>query len=90
MRSISDILRIEKYFVWKIEKYLVWERDLALLENHIVTEIPDDVSVVEVNSQNIDDVREFRGESVLQEFRKFYADGCQGVYAYLEGVVIGH
>ena len=81
VKFMSRILRIEKYFIF--------ERDLGLHENRVVPEIPDDVSIVEVNSENIDDVREFRGESVLQEFREFYNDGCIGVYAYLEGVVVG-
>ena len=82
VRFISRILRIEKYVIFK--------RDLAMHENRVFPEIPDGVSIVEVNSQNIEDVREFRGEWVLQEFRKFYAvDGCYGAYAYLEGVVIG-
>ena len=34
--------------------------------------------------------RAFRGEPVLQEFQNFYANGCYGAYAYLEGIVIGH
>ncbi len=76
MRFISRILK----------RYIIFKGDLVMEE----TEIPDDVSIVEVNSQNIEDVLEFRGESVLQEFRKFYTNGCQGAYAYLEGVVIGH
>jgi len=81
-KLISHILRIEKY--------IFRERSLPMFENHVLSKIPDGVSFVEVDSQNIDDVREFRGESVLREFRKFYAAGFHGVYAYLEGVVIGH
>jgi hypothetical protein len=63
---------------------------LTTYENRVFSEIPGGVSIVEVDSQNIEDVREFRGESVLQEFHKFYAvDGCHGAYAYFEGAVIG-
>ena len=75
----------------KIDKHLLLKRDLASYDNRIVSEMPSDVSIVEVNSQNIEDVLDFRDESVLREFRNFYAaDGCYGAYAYLEGVCIGH
>lgn len=76
--------------ILQIKKEVVFKCDLEKWENNIDYKVVDGLSVEDVSSQNIKDVQKFRGESVLQTFRKFYADGCYGAYAYLEGVVVGH
>ncbi len=49
----------------QIREGVVFKRDLAKWENHIVSEIPDSVSIVEVGSPNIED-----GENL--EVNRFY------------------
>lgn len=83
LRSIARILQIEKYVVFnsELEK---WKNSIEDYEKF------EGLSIVNVDSQNIGDVQKFRGKSILPRFRRFYANGCYGVYAYLWGTVIGH
>lgn len=53
--------------------------------------IPDSsVFLVPVTSRNVSDAGSLRSERLIQVFRVFLAEGRLGVYAYVEGVLIGH
>ena len=60
---------------------------------------PDDINVVtakknidfiDVTFDNVDIVKEFRGEAQVKAFREFLQEGQYGVYADFNGKVIGH
>jgi len=43
-----------------------------------------------VTADNLTDVLQFRNENVLQAFRQYLADKDIGVYAYWDGLAVGH
>ncbi|MFC2005160.1 hypothetical protein ACFLUY_02935 [Chloroflexota bacterium] len=73
-----------------VENHLFWKRDLTLLEIETESDIPKELTVKEVTRENVDDVREFRGDSVLKQMKNFQANGCHGAYGYINGACIGH
>lgn len=49
-----------------------------------------ELQVVAVTPSNVEAISSFRGESIVQVFRRFLANKQIGVYADYDGIVVGH